>query len=125
MRLYNVTGLFGNVQNLFFVMANRVSFGNFKFYSTVINETNFPSINYRPDFKDLTNFNCLTGKINDTSKQLELLITDCLEQHLVFLSKTLFYETRLFRNVYFYQPIFYFDAAKQRLKTKVSTGNCL
>ena len=83
---------FGNIQDHFFVMASRIPFGLFKFESRVINKTNFASINYQPDYNDLTNQQCLTATINRTSKQLDMQIADCFEKNLIFCRKLYFAE---------------------------------
>jgi hypothetical protein len=86
---HHVIGHFGNLQKRFFIMASRVSFGEFKFGSIIIDETNFPSIYYKPDIRDLSNHNCLTAMKNETSMKLNVFITDCMEQHLIICRKVL------------------------------------
>ncbi len=84
------TGKVGDIQDGFFVMATRTSFGQFKFESRFINETNYQNINYISDNGDLTNHGCLTAKFNKTSKRLDLYTTDCFEKHLILCRKVRF-----------------------------------
>jgi hypothetical protein len=100
---FNYIGKFGHSQNLFFIMASRVSQSDFKFGSTIINKKNFPSINFTHDIRHFTSHNCLTARANNSSKKLDLTITDCLEQHSIFCRKVLYYapncsETSSFSN---------------------------
>jgi len=92
-------------------MASRTSFGEFKFGSTLINETNFPSIYYHTqEFTDVSKHHCLTARTNETSKKLDLVLTNCMEQHLIFCRKVLFSkpncsETAAFSNKPFYSML--------------------
>ena len=51
----------GEIPDSFFVMATRVSFGNFYFESSKIDNITFPNIRFTPDTADSTNVQCLTG----------------------------------------------------------------
>jgi hypothetical protein len=70
-------------------MATRFSFGQYQFESKPIDEAHFPSLNYVPDTNDLTNYECITARLNVTSKKLDLFITDCYEEHFIFCRKIL------------------------------------
>ncbi len=45
-------------------MATRVSFGNFYFESSKIDNITFPNITFTPDNADSTNVQCLTAGVN-------------------------------------------------------------
>jgi hypothetical protein len=77
----------GNLMDGFFVMASRSAFGQFKFESQIINRSNFENLIFTPDFHDLTNFGCLTARLNVSSKKLDLYITDCSERHIIICRK--------------------------------------
>jgi len=75
-------------------MSTRQAFGTFDFETTDINKViiNYPSINFKQDRNEVSNFQCLTAKLNSTDEKvkLDLIITDCLEQHTVICRKVLF-----------------------------------
>ena len=73
---------------------------------------------YKPDLNELTNHNCLTGKINDTSRKLELIITDCLEQHLIFCRKPFFAKPNCSEMSTFTNQSFFSILLNQDLKLK-------
>ena len=55
----------------------------------MINQTNFPSLNFNPAPKYFNN-ECLTAKMNVTSKTLDLHTSDCVKEQLIFCRKVLF-----------------------------------
>jgi len=71
-------------------MATRVSFGNFYFESSKIDNITFPNITFTPDSSDSTNVQCLTAVVNHVTNKLDLTITDCLENHTIICRKVLF-----------------------------------
>jgi len=71
-------------------MASRSSHGQFKLESQIINTSNFGSLSFTPDVNDLNNFACLTAKVDETSKTLNLHIRDCSEHHNIFCRTVLF-----------------------------------
>ncbi len=95
------SGKFGNAQELFFLMATRSSFGQFQFELRVINKTNFPNFNFNSDYKDLTQHGCLTARFNNKSQELDILLTNCFEQHLIFCRKVHFVKPNCSKTVAF------------------------
>jgi len=71
-------------------MASRSSFQHFNFESKMITPSNFQSLNFNEDQNELTNFECLTARINETYKKLDLVVTDCSEKHLIICRKVNF-----------------------------------
>ncbi len=83
-----ITGLLHHIRDNFYLMSSRESFGRFTFESTPINNIMFPSIQqFLPDYGDQNNFQCLRAKLNLTSSKLDLLLTNCLEQHTIICRK--------------------------------------
>ena len=79
----------------FYLLAARVPFGYFTFETAKINASRrninvFRSLNFEPDTKEITNFQCLTAAVNSTSNKLDLRITDCSETHTIICRKVLF-----------------------------------
>jgi hypothetical protein len=74
----------------FYLTALRLPFGQFKIETSLINKTNFHTLNFLPDYKYLTNGQCLTAKFNSKFSQLDLFVTDCFEMHMVICRKILF-----------------------------------
>ena len=80
---------------LFYLLATRVPFGYFTFETAKINASRrnvnvFRSLNFEPDTKEKTNFQCLTAIMNSISNKLDLMIKDCSENHTIICRKVLF-----------------------------------
>jgi len=94
-------------------LAKRVPFGSFSFETAKLNGSRrninvFRSLNFEPDKKEITNFQCLTGAVNTTTNTLDLLITDCSENHSIICRKVLFAKpganfTNIFKSSFFSQ----------------------
>ncbi len=82
-------GQFGKVRDSFYVMASRISFGQFKFNDQIIDNKTFPSIRFTSDLWNLNNHGCLTATTNETLNKLDLRMTNCFEKHLTFCRKIL------------------------------------
>ena len=54
----------------FFLMASRTADGYFNFESLLVSSFYFPDINISVDY-DKNNFQCITGKYNQSSKKLQ------------------------------------------------------
>ena len=79
-------------------MASRSSFGQFEFESQLISQSNFQNLSFTPDFNDLTNYGCLTARINVADRKLDLNITDCSEKHFIICRKVYFVKPSCSKN---------------------------
>jgi len=89
------------VQDDFYLMAYRLPFGQFSFESALIDKNIFPSLNFKPDINEISNAQCLIAKINTRSRQLDVFINECSEQHTIICRKILFVKPNCFSAVKF------------------------
>ncbi len=76
------------------MLAQKDYFGNFYFENSGININgiffNYERINFQSERSLVSNFQCLTGKVNYKTLKLDLFTTDCSEKHVIICRRVLF-----------------------------------
>ena len=111
-------------QNDFYLMAMRVSFGQFTFESTFIDNTTFPSLNFQPDSQDITNYQCIIANNNFRTKQLDIIAVECSEEHNIICRKIIFSKPKCSQHLTFKNKnafsIMLNENLKQQFKTAIA-----
>ena len=87
-------GQLGDIQYPFYVLARKETYGRFFFESIFINSNyvylTYPDINFQQDLAEVSNLQCLTAKLDNITRKLDLEVTDCLEKHTIICRKVFF-----------------------------------